>query len=51
MNHLLSDDEFSNLSTREQDEYLKLLEEDMSAWSLQGNDRQLRANLLLGKVD
>lgn len=51
MNHLLSDDEFSNLSTREQDEYLKLLEEDMSAWSLQGNDRQLRANILLSKVD
>lgn len=51
MSHLLSDQEFSLLSTREQDEYLKLLEEDMSAWSLQGNERQLRANILLSKVD
>jgi hypothetical protein len=51
MSQLLSDEEFSLLSTREQDEYLKLLEEDMSAWSLQGNERQLRANILLSKVD
>jgi len=51
MSQLLSDEEFNNLSTREQDEYLKLLEEDLTAWSLQGNERQLRANLLLGKVD
>ena len=51
MSQLLSDEEFSQLSTREQDEYLKLLEEDMSAWTLQGNERQLRANILLGKVD
>jgi hypothetical protein len=51
MSHLLSDEEFNQLSTREQDEYLKLLEEDMSAWSLQGNERQLRANALLSKVD
>lgn len=51
MSHLLSDEEFSLLSTREQDEYLKLLEEDMSAWTLQGNDRQMRANILLSKVD
>lgn len=51
MSHLLSDEEFSLLSTREQDEYLKLLEEDMSAWTLQGNERQMRANVLLSKVD
>lgn len=51
MSQLLSDEEFNNLSTREQDEYLKLLEEDLTAWSLQGNERQLRANALLGKVD
>jgi hypothetical protein len=51
MSLLLSDDEFKQLSTREQDEYLKLLEEDLSAWSLQGNERQLRANTLLKKVD
>ena len=51
MSQLLSDEEFSLLSPREQDEYLKLLEEDLSAWSLQGNDRQLRANALLSKVD
>lgn len=51
MSYLLSDDEFSSLSSREQDEYLKLLEEDLSAWSLNGNDRQMRANILLGKVD
>lgn len=48
---LLSDEEFASLSSPEQDEYLKLLEEDLSAWSLAGNDRQLRANTLLGKVD
>lgn len=51
MSQLLSDEEFNQLSTREQDEYLKLLEEDLTAWSLQGNERQLRANLLVGKVD
>lgn len=51
MSHLLSDKEFSLLSTREQDEYLKLFEADMSAWSLQGNERQMRANILLSKVD
>lgn len=51
MSHLLSDEEFSLLSPREQDEYLKLLEEDMSAWSLSGNERQMRANILLSKVD
>ena len=51
MSHLLSDDEFNQLSTNEQDEYLELLEEDLSAWSLNGNERQMRANLLLSKVD
>jgi hypothetical protein len=48
---LLSDEEFSSLSVVEQDEYLKLLEEDLSAWSLVGNDRQMRANILVNKVD
>jgi hypothetical protein len=48
---LLSDDEFAALSATEQDEYLGLLEEDLTAWSLQGNDRQSRANILLKKVD
>lgn len=51
MSKPLSDEEFALLTTREQDEYLKLLEEDMSAWSLQGNDRQIKANILLKKVD
>ena len=48
---LLSDEEFNNLSAFEQDEYLELLQEDLSAWSLKGNERQLRANILLDKVD
>lgn len=48
---LLTDDEFASLTPTEQDEYLKLLEEDLSAWSLVGNERQTRANALLGKVD
>jgi hypothetical protein len=48
---LLSDQEFSALSAFEQDEYLKLLEEDLSAWSLTGNERQERANILVNKVD
>ena len=48
---LLSDEEFEKLSPQEQDEYLQLLEEDMSAWTLRGNDRQMRANILLSKVD
>ena len=47
---LLTDGEFSLLTVREQDEYLKLLEEDLTAWSLQGNERQMRANILLKKV-
>lgn len=48
---LLTDEEFASLTAAEQDEYLQLLEEDLSAWSLVGNDRQLRANILLDKVD
>lgn len=48
---LLTDEEFAALTAAEQDEYLKLLEEDLSAWSLVGNDRQSRANILLSKVD
>lgn len=48
---LLSDSEFAALSATEQDEYLGLLEDDLTAWSLQGNDRQSRANILLKKVD
>ena len=48
---LLSDDEFNKLSSFEQDEYLQLLQEDLTAWSLVGNDRQMRANILLDKVD
>lgn len=48
---LLSDDEFNRLSSYEQDEYLELLQQDLSAWSLKGNERQMRANILLGKVD
>lgn len=48
---LLTDSEFSLLTVREQDEYLKLLEEDLTAWTLQGNERQMRANILLTKVD
>lgn len=48
---LLSDEEFALLNPREQDEYLKLLEEDMTAWTLGGNERQMRANILLNKVD
>lgn len=51
MSQLLSDEEFSSLGPREQDEYLKLLEEDLTAWALTGNERQMRANILLGKVD
>lgn len=50
-NLLLTDDEFAALTAAEQDEYLKLLEEDLSAWSLVGNDRQMRANILLDKCD
>ena len=48
---LLSDEEFGALTSHEQDEYLKLLEEDLSAWSLVGNERQMRANILLSKTD
>lgn len=48
---LLTDEEFASLTAAEQDEYLQLLEEDLSAWSLVGNDRQSRANILLDKVD
>lgn len=48
---LLTDKEFAGLSPSEQAEYLQLLEDDLSAWSLAGNDRQTRANILLKKVD
>ncbi len=48
---LLTDKEFASLSASEQAEYLELLEEDLTAWSLAGNERQSRANILLGKVD
>lgn len=48
---LLSDEEFNRLTPFEQDEYLSLLQEDLSAWSLSGNERQIRANILLEKVD
>jgi len=49
--HLLSDEEFNNLSPLEQDEYLELLQQDMTAWSLKGNESQMRANILLKTVD
>ena len=49
--NLLSDDEFVQLSPAEQDEYLRLLEADLSAWRLTGNIRQERAHILVGKTD
>ena len=49
--NLLSDDEFVQLTAQEQDEYLKLLEADLSAWQLTGNLRQERAHILVGKTD
>ena len=49
--NLLSDDEFVQLTPAEQDEYLRLLEADMSAWRLTGNIRQERAHILVGKTD
>jgi len=49
--NLLSDDEFVQLTPAEQDEYLRLLEADLSAWRLTGNIRQERAHILVGKTD
>lgn len=49
--NFLSDDEFVQLTPSEQDEYLRLLELDLSAWRLTGNLRQEKAHALVKKTD
>jgi hypothetical protein len=49
--NFLSDDEFVQLTLSEQDEYLRLLEADLSAWRLTGNKRQEQAHALVKKTD
>ena len=49
--NFLSDDEFVQLTISEQDEYLRLLEADLSAWKLTGNLRQEKAHTLVKKSD